>query len=120
MSKIRSSNTQFENDFIAELKKKTRKKFRMNVRNLTGKPDVVFQKERVCVFLDSDFWHGWRYSRWEQKLNDYWKRKIADTIKRDRRTSFVLRKQGWKVIRIWGHQIRHAQDKIIQKILSEI
>jgi len=55
MSKIRSSNTQFENKFVAELKKKTRKRFMANVMNLKGKPDIVFQKEKICVFLDSDF-----------------------------------------------------------------
>src|SRR3989344_4408677 len=48
MSRIRSSNTQFERDFILELKKRTGKKFRINARDLRGKPDIVFPKEKFA------------------------------------------------------------------------
>ncbi|MCA9364437.1 MAG: hypothetical protein KC736_00920 [Candidatus Moranbacteria bacterium] len=51
MSKIRSTGTQFEKDFILEIKKVTRKKFELNVRLVFGKPDIVFRKQKVCVFL---------------------------------------------------------------------
>ncbi len=120
MSKIRSSKTQFENIFTAELKKRTPKKFRTNVEELIGKPDIVFPDERICVFLDSDFWHGWKYSSWEDKLNDYWKIKITNNIKRDRKVTYALRKKGWKVIRIWGHQIKKDSDKTVRRIFSEL
>lgn len=121
MSKIRSSNTQFEKDFTLELKKRTGRKFRINARDLRGKPDIVFQKEKVCVFLDSDFWHGWQYPRWKGILkNDFWKDKIENTRNRDKKTTAYLRKKGWKVLRIWGHQIKGRFDATLNKAVGSL
>ncbi|MDP2940474.1 MAG: DUF559 domain-containing protein [Candidatus Omnitrophota bacterium] len=121
MSKIRSSNTQFEKDFVAELRKKTRKSFRTNAGDLKGKPDIVFQKEKICVFLDSDFWHGWQYPRWKRILkNDFWKRKIENTRNRDMKTTVYLRRKGWKVLRIWSHQIDEQSDATLNKVIDNL
>ena len=106
MSKIRSRDTKFEREFIDALKKSTRKKFRTNVVSIKGKPDIVFQKDKVCIFLDSDFWHGWYYPKWKHLLkNDFWRKKIENNRRRDRKISAYLRKNGWQVIRIWEHEL---------------
>ncbi len=68
MSKIRSRDTKFEREFIEALKKATRKKFQTNIVSIKGKPDIVFYKDKICVFLDSDFWHGWYYPCWKHLL----------------------------------------------------
>lgn len=121
MSKIRSSNTQFEKNFALELKKMTGRKFRINAKNLRGKPDIVFQKEKVCVFLDSDFWHGWQYPRWKKILkNDFWKKKIENTRSRDVKTTAYLRRNGWKVLRIWGHQIDKQFSATTGKVVDNL
>ena len=121
MSKIRSSNTQFEKNFISELKKRTGKKFRINAGDLRGRPDIVFQKEKVCVFLDSDFWHGWQYPRWKKILkNDFWKQKIENNRARDKRTTSYLRKNGWRVIRIWGHDTKKDLIQVIEAVINEV
>lgn len=121
MSTIRSSNTKFEQKFIATLKTATKKKFQTNVASIKGKPDVVFQKNKICVFLDSDFWHGWQYPRWKHLLkNDFWKNKIENNKKRDRKTTLYLRKHGWKVIRIWGHQIDKRSARTITQITDRL
>ena len=121
MSKIRSSNTQFEKNFMLELRKRTDKKFRINARDLRGKPDIVFQKEKVCVFLDSDFWHGWQYPRWKGVLkNDFWKDKIKNTRNRDKKTTAYLQKKGWKVLRIWGHQINKQFETTINRVIDNL
>ncbi len=79
MSKIRSRETKFEQDFIAELKIRTKNKFEINTASIRGKPDIVFRKKRICVFLDSDFWHGWQYPRWKHLLkDDFWRLKIEN------------------------------------------
>ena len=76
MSKIRSKETKFEQEIVCALKKTTRKKFQTNVASIRGKPDIVFHKYKVCVFLDSDFWHGWYYPKWKHLLkNDFWREK---------------------------------------------
>ena len=106
MSKIRSKETQFENEFVELIKKRTKKKFERNAKDIIGKPDMVFRNARVCVFFDSDFWHGWQFPRWKHLLkNEYWQQKIERNRKRDRQVTATLRKQGWVVIRFWGHDV---------------
>jgi len=119
MSKIRSRDTKFEREFISALKKTTKIKLKINVALIKGKPDIVFEKEKLCVFLDSDFWHGWQYPRWKHLLkNDFWWGKIENNRKRDRKTTIYLRKKGWKVLRIWEHEIKKNPEKVISKIIK--
>ncbi|MEK7618320.1 MAG: DUF559 domain-containing protein [Patescibacteria group bacterium] len=119
MSKIRSKETKFEREFILRLKKSTRKKFKVNVTSIKGKPDIVFEKHKVCVFLDSDFWHGWQYPRWKHLLkDDFWREKIKNNRNRDKKTTLYLKKHGWTVVRIWGHQLNANLNTTINKIVS--
>jgi DNA mismatch endonuclease (patch repair protein) len=121
MSKIRSKDTKFEQEFIVSLRKATRKKFQTNIASIRGKPDIVFQKDRVCVFLDSDFWHGWYYSRWKHLLkNDFWREKIENNRKRDRKNTAYLRKNNWKVLRFWEHGLKQDLEKVILKIKKQL
>lgn len=121
MSKIRSKNTTFEIKFISALRKTTKKKISTNVSSIQGKPDIVFQKNMICVFLDSDFWHGWYYPRWKHLLkNDFWRTKIHNNRMRDRKTTQHLRKKGWTVLRLWEHSIVRDTNREIQKILIEL
>jgi DNA mismatch endonuclease, patch repair protein len=74
---------------------------------LYGKPDFVFQKARVVVFVDGCFWHGHpRKCRMPQANQAYWARKIARNMARDRLVTRTLRDKGWKVVRIWEDSIR--------------
>lgn len=119
MAKIRSRNTRFESEFIVVLRKATRQKFRTNVVSIKGKPDIVFQKNKICVFLDSDFWHGWYYPRWKHLLkNDFWRDKIENNRKRDRKVTAYLRKNGWTVLRIWEHEMKKGANKTLAKIVQ--
>jgi len=119
MSKIRSRDTKFEEDFIRTLKKRTRKTFERNVQLIKGKPDIVFERAKLCVFLDSDFWHGWQYPRWKHLLkNDFWREKIERNRARDRKTTLFLRKNQWKVIRIWEHAIKNNEIAEIKRIID--
>jgi len=121
MSKIRSRNTKFEREFIAALKKATKKKFKTNISSIKGKPDIVFLNEKLCVFLDSDFWHGWQYPRWKHLLkNKFWRDKIENNRKRDKKTTIFLRRNGWKVLRIWEHEIKNNSDFEIKKLLKKL
>jgi len=107
MSKIRSKGTRFELDFVKALKRKTKIKFKKNVLSIKGKPDIVFERQRICVFLDSDFWHGWQYPRWEHLLKDeFWRTKIRNNRRRDARFTRYLRRRGWTVIRFWEHNLK--------------
>ncbi|MFH1061875.1 MAG: very short patch repair endonuclease [Candidatus Omnitrophota bacterium] len=121
MAKIRSKNTKFEEEFINLLRKFTRKKFKTHVTDIKGKPDIVFNNAKICVFLDSDFWHGWQYPRWKHLLkNDFWRDKIERNRSRDKKNSKLLKKAGWIVIRIWEHNIKKDVNPVIERIIEKI
>jgi DNA mismatch endonuclease (patch repair protein) len=122
MSKIRSRGTKFERDFIITLRKHTRRSFQTNVANIKGKPDIVFLKKKICIFLDSDFWHGFYYPRWKHLLkNDFWRTKIENNRNRDRKTTIYLRKKGWVVLRFWEHQMKNKdKERMIIGRIKEV
>ncbi len=75
--------------------------------NFIGKPDFVFPKQKIIVFVDGCFWHGHQCRMRKPGANDeYWETKIANNKKRDRLLTKALRDKGWKVIRIWECEIR--------------
>ncbi len=115
MSKIRSRGTKFELDFINCLEKEINLDFELNCKDIKGKPDIVFRQFNVLIFLDSDFWHGWQFPRWKHLMkNDFWVNKIENNRKRDKKVTQNLRRKGWKVIRIWEHNIK--SDRMSQII----
>lgn len=122
MSKIRSKNTNFEQFFIDALRSMPHiTRFETHRRDIKGNPDIVFEKQQICVFLDSDFWHGWQYPRWKHLLkDDFWRDKIFKNRARDRRNTAYLRKHGWKVLRIWEHEIKSNISQVIDRIQSNI
>ena len=116
MSKIRSKNTKFEESFISLLSTLLPNKFITHIRTIKGNPDIVFEKEKLLVFLDSDFWHGWQYPRWKHLLkDDFWRSKIEKNRMRDKKTTLFLRKNGWTVLRFWEHQLKN-EEVVIEKI----
>ena len=89
-----------------------------HVRDLPGRPDFVFRNERVAVFVDGDFWHGWRFPQWRDKLSDKWEAKIDATRRRDMRNHRRLRRMGWKVVRIWEHKIEQSRRECLTRVIS--
>ena len=120
MSKIRDKNTKPEIKIRKELWKKGYKGFRTHYK-LPGKPDIVFSKKKVIIFIDGDFWHGysWKVLR-KIPPKGYWRKKIKGNIQRDKKYAIKLKKHGWKVLRFWEHQINKNRDKVLDKILKYI
>jgi DNA mismatch endonuclease (patch repair protein) len=81
-------------------------RFHRHVRRLPGRPDIVFPRLKLAIFVDGDFWHGWRLSTWEHKLSPFWRQKLHANRARDQRNFRKLRALGWKVIRFWQHQLK--------------
>jgi DNA mismatch endonuclease (patch repair protein) len=94
--------------------------YRKNFKGLCGSPDIVIPKKKVAIFIDGDFWHGWRLPSWEHKLTDFWKFKLRANRKRDQRNFRRLRAAGWAVIRIWEHEIRADPAQCIDRILRAL
>ncbi len=105
MSRIKGKDTGLEIRIRSALHKRGLR-FRKNVQDLPGKPDVVFRKAQVAVFVDGDFWHGYRFPSWEDKVSDFWKKKINRNRQRDAANHRKLRNMGWTVIRMWQHDVQ--------------
>ena len=74
--------------------------------DLRVRPDVVFTAGRVAVFLDGCFWHACPDHGETPKANsDYWRPKLARNAERDRKVNIQLTAAGWRVVRIWEHEI---------------
>ena len=58
--------------------------------DLPGRPDFVFREQRLAVFVDGDFWHGWRFPQWRDKLSEKWEAKIEGNRHRDGRKIIVV------------------------------
>lgn len=107
MSRIRSSgNAATEIRFIDIARKYKITGWRRGSK-LPGRPDFVFSRQRVAVFIDGDFWHGnSRNFRLPKSNIDYWTDKILSNKRRDRRVNRELRSRGWKVLRFWQSSLK--------------
>ncbi len=122
MSKIKSSDTKIEIEFRKALWN-LGYRYRKNYKKLPGKPDIVFVSKRIVVFIDGEFWHGYRWKEKKKKIKnnrEYWIQKIEKNIKRDKENNKKLKELGWSVIRYWEHEIRSDMQKCVEEIIRII
>lgn len=117
MSRVKSKDTGIELLIRSELVK-LELQFITHPKELPGKPDIVFPSEKVVVFIDGDYWHGYRFPVWKHTLSPFWYEKIGKTRRRDQRNFRKLRRMGWTVIRIWQHQIQNNLPLCVSRIVS--
>lgn len=116
MRAIKSKNSQMELLLRKELSRRGYR-YKKNVARLVGKPDIAFVKERAAIFLDSCFWHGCRkHCRLPASNKKYWREKIERNKKRDTIVSKMLKKMGWKVARVWEHDVKKNPAKAIGRV----
>lgn len=119
MRAIRSrGNLSTEWRLRASLVSKGIKGWHLNDETLPGTPDIVFEDEKLAIFLDGCFWHGcpkcYRRPKSSQK---YWDEKLQKNIKRDIRVRAKLRRMGWHVYKFWEHSLEEP-GKVADRILS--
>jgi len=120
MRNIRSKGTAPEIKVMRELRKR-KIYFAKHVDKIIGKPDIVFRRKKIVVFIDSDFWHGHPKRFIMPKTNtDYWSKKISRNKERDIQVTQELNKQGWTVIRLWEYDINKNFNECINKILTAL
>ncbi len=99
-------------------------RYRKNVKNVFGHPDIAFMGKKVAIFCDSEFWHGYD---WEHRKNDiksrrdFWIPKIERNMQRDVEVTGTLEAAGWIVLRFWGKEIKADVSKcadIIETIVK--
>jgi DNA mismatch endonuclease (patch repair protein) len=84
-----------------------------------GNPDFAFPESRLAVFIDGCFWHGCGACYREPKSNqEYWKLKVQRNRKRDDAVTQTLTDQGWRVLRVWEHEVVTLPDDVIEKVVE--
>jgi len=121
MSRIKSKDTKIELMLRKELWARGFR-YRKNVRGIPGTPDIVFKKQKIAIFCDSEFWHGYN---WEESKLVYvernqksWLEKICKNIDRDLRINKILFDQGWFVLRFWGKEIQKNTFRVLNEIME--
>jgi DNA mismatch endonuclease, patch repair protein len=104
----KGKNTSLEVLFRRNLRRVGLKDYKLHPKRLAGRPDVVFPKQRVAVFINGCFWH--RCPSCNLKLpktnTTFWRKKFNTNVDRDKRTINLLRKTGWHVATVWECQLK--------------
>ena len=117
MSKIRSKDTNIEQVVFKELRKR-KIYFQKHYKSVICNIDIALPGKKKAVFLDGDFWHGYKFLKEKSRLpKKYWLAKIENNIKRDKRNRLKLKRNEWRVLRIWEHELKKDLDESIKKII---
>jgi DNA mismatch endonuclease (patch repair protein) len=92
-------------------------RFRLHSRTPYGRPDVIFPRAKVAVFIDGCFWHGCpeHYVR-PRTRNEFWATKLRGNVERDGRQTQQLEAEGWRVCRFWEHQIFESLAEVVEQV----
>lgn len=111
MSRIRSKDTKPEK-IIRSILHKQGFRFRINRKDLPGKPDIVLPKYKTVIFVHGCFWHrheGCKYAYTPKSNADFWNKKFSSNLQRDKNIQNKLRKSGWRVLTIWECEIKEIE-----------
>ena len=123
MSHIRSKDTKIEL-MVRRYLFALGYRYRVNYKALPGKPDIVFTKKKIAIFIHGCYWHGHncgsRYAHASQSNKAYWGPKIQRTQQRDQEHIAKLEADGWKVIVLWECQIKLNFEEVIKDLCDII
>ena len=107
MSHIRSTNSKPE-EIVRKYLFSKGLRYRKNVSNMPGKPDIVLRKYKTVIFVNGCFWHQHDCGRFVMPSSntEYWSNKISRNVERDKTNIELLKAQGWKVLVIWECQLK--------------
>ena len=116
LSRIRSKNTRPE-IVLRRLLWSRGHRYRVHATTPVGRPDIVFKRQQVAVFVDGCFWHGCpdHYVR-PRSSGEFWAAKLATNVRRDVEQTRTLECEGWRVCRIWEHQVFEEPSLVVSQI----
>lgn len=123
MAQIKGKNTKPE-EMVRKYLFSQGFRFRKNVRDLPGKPDIVLPRYKTCIFVNGCFWHkheGCSCFLWPKNNAEFWKKKITETVERDLRQQKELQLLGWNVIVIWECELKKdTLDNTMKNVEKEL
>lgn len=95
-------------------------RYRLHVRDLPGRPDLVFPARRAVIFVHGCFWHGHDCAlfRWPSTREDFWRTKISGNVARDARTRQRLLEMNWRVLDVWECTLRGKARWPLEDVLT--
>lgn len=120
MSRIRSKDTKPEL-MVRRILHSLGYRYRLHVKELPGKPDIVLKKFNAIIFIHGCFWHlheDCNEGRIPNTRRDYWEKKLTGNKIRDDKHIADLKKIGWRVIRIWECEIEKFTDDTVNRIIN--
>lgn len=119
MRRVKSKNTSLELKVRSALYKRGLR-YRLNYP-LPGKPDIIFPKQKIVIFIDSCFWHGCpEHLRKPASNIIYWSEKIKKNIARDKMVNKKYKEMDWKIIRLWEHDLKKDFEKTISNLVHAV
>lgn len=124
MSKIRGQKTKPE-ELVRKFLFSKGLRYLINDKRYPGKPDIVLPKYNTLIFVHGCYWHGHencKASKLPETNTDFWRKKISDTIARDRKNIEKLRNDGWKVIIVWQCEIKNkiGREQKLKLLIEKI
>ena len=122
MSHIRSTNSKPE-EIVRKYLFAEGFRYRKNVKDLPGCPDIVLPKYKTVIFVNGCFWHKHDCPRfvWPSSNEQYWVPKITGNVERDLKNHQLLKEQGWKVIIVWECELKKNMfGETIGKLIAEL
>ncbi len=118
MSRIRGKDTKPER-IVRRILTNMGYRYRLNVKSLPGKPDIVLRKYRSIVLVHGCFWHQCPHcgeGRIPHSRREYWEEKLRKNCDRDKRNIRELRREGWTVLRLWECEVERKQATVSRKL----
>lgn len=123
MSRIKGKNTKPEM-LVRKFLFSKGFRFRLHVKNLPGKPDIVLPKYKTVIFINGCFWHGHvgcKYFVIPKTRTDWWLDKINGNKQRDGENFLTLSQMGWKIVTIFECKLKHDKlNNTLNKLLDEL
>src|SRR5438132_14325574 len=117
MAAIRSKDTMPELSLRHSLWQRGLTGYRCHLKRLPGCPDIAFTRCQLAIFVDGAFWHGHaNYVR--PNPSDYWKKKIARNVERDREAERRLQALGWTILRFWDFEVENDLERCVNEVVS--
>jgi DNA mismatch endonuclease (patch repair protein) len=100
-------------------------RYRLHARKIIGKPDIIFARKRVAIFVDGDFWHGRALIEegvpgllkgLRSRNSEWWIQKITKTVERDKTVTSELEEDGWLVLRFWESELLADLAAVLQRV----
>jgi DNA mismatch endonuclease, patch repair protein len=96
-------------------------RYRLGGGGLPGRPDIVFPRRHLAVFVDGCFWHSCpRHRVWPKTRAGFWRSKLQANQRRDLQVTRRLRASGWRVVRIWEHELGSTPRRALRRVLRAI